>query len=139
GAHQLARSIVDSGAIGRIVSGTAHVMSRGLEHWHPNPDFFFQPGAGPVLDSGPYSICDLIQRIGPVKRVTSFTSSPKKQRLSTSQPRHGQMITVNTPTTIHAILEFENDALVTLNASWDVWKHGHAPIELYGQEGSLFV
>jgi predicted dehydrogenase len=139
GAHQLARSIVDSGAIGRIVSGTAHVMSRGLEHWHPNPDFFFQPGAGPVLDIGPYYISDLVQLIGPVKRVTSFASIPKKERLITSQPRYGQTIKVNTPTTIHAILEFENGALVTLNASWDVWKHGHAPIELYGQEGSLFV
>lgn len=139
GAHQLARSLVDSGALGRITSGTAHVMSRGLEHWHPNPDFFFQPGAGPVLDIGPYYITDLIQLIGPVKRVTSFASIPMKERLITSQPRYGQKITVNTPTTIHAILEFESGALVTLNASWDVWKHGHAPIELYGQEGSLFV
>ena len=139
GAHQLARSLVDSGVLGRITSGTAHVMSRGLEHWHPNPDFFFQPGAGPVLDIGPYYITDLIQLIGPVKRVTSFASIPMKERLITSQPRYGQKITVNTPTTIHAILEFESGALVTLNASWDVWKHGHAPIELYGQEGSLFV
>jgi predicted dehydrogenase len=139
GAHQLARSIVDSGAVGRITSGTAYVMSRGLEHWHPNPDFFFQPGAGPVLDIGPYYITDLIQLIGPVKRVTSFASIPMKERLITSQPRYGQKISVNTPTTIHAILEFESGALVTLNASWDVWKHGHAPIELYGQDGSLFV
>ncbi len=139
GAHQLARAIVDSGAVGRITSGTAYVMSRGLEHWHPNPDFFFQPGAGPVLDIGPYYVTDLIQLIGPVKRVTSFASIPMKERLITSQPRYGQKISVNTPTTIHAILEFESGALVTLNASWDVWKHGHAPIELYGQEGSLFV
>ena len=29
--------------------------------------------------------------------------------------------------------------MVTLNTSWDVWKHGHAPIELYGEEGTIFV
>ena len=57
----------------------------------------------------------------------------------TSKPRFGEKIPVNTPTTIHALLEFENGAVVTLNTSWDVWKHGHAPIELYGEEGTLFV
>ena len=114
-------------------------MSHGMEHWHPNPDFFFQPGAGPVLDIGPYYVSDLIQLIGPVKRVGALTSTPAKERMITSKPRFGEKIPVNTPTTIHALLEFENGAVVTLNTSWDVWKHGHAPIELYGEEGTLFV
>src|SRR6185312_16147165 len=61
GAHQLARALIDSGKLGRITSGTCHVMGHGMEHWHPNPDFFFQPGAGPVLDIGPYYITNLIQ------------------------------------------------------------------------------
>ena len=46
---------------------------------------------------------------------------------------------MKTPTTIHALLEFENGAVVTLNASWDVWQHGHAPMELYGEDGTLHV
>lgn len=139
GAHQLARHIVDSGAVGRITSGTAHVMSHGMEHWHPNPDFFFQPGGGPVLDIGPYYITNLVQLIGPVKRVAALSSTPAPVRTISSQPRAGQTITVKTPTTIHALLEFGNGAVVTFNASWDVWKHGHAPMELYGEEGTLYV
>jgi predicted dehydrogenase len=139
GAHQLARSLLDSGDLGRITSGSCFVMSPGMESWHPNPDFFFQPGAGPVLDIGPYYVTDLIQLIGPVKQVTAMTSTPRKERVITSKPRYGEKISVNTPTTIHAILEFHGGAVVTLNTSWDVWKHGHAPIELYGEEGSLFV
>lgn len=139
GAHQLARSLVDGGSLGKITSGTCYVMSHGMEHWHPNPDFFFQPGAGPILDIGPYYVTDLIQLIGPVKRVAAITATPAKERTITSKPRYGQKVPVNTPTTIHAILEFANGAVVTLNTSWDVWKHGHAPIELYGEEGSLFV
>ena len=139
GAHQLARHLVDTGAVGRITSGTAFVMSRGMEHWHPNPDFFFQPGAGPVLDIGPFYITDLIQLIGPVKRGAAFATIPMPERIITSKPRYGQKIKVNTPTTIHAIMEFVNGAVVSLNTSWDVWKHGHAPIELYGDQGSLFV
>ncbi|MBX2886637.1 MAG: Gfo/Idh/MocA family oxidoreductase, partial [Granulosicoccus sp.] len=45
GVHQHARDLIDSGALGTINSGTAHVQSRGMESWHPNPDFFFKPGA----------------------------------------------------------------------------------------------
>jgi predicted dehydrogenase len=139
GAHQLARSIIDGGSLGRITSGTCFVMSHGMEAWHPNPDFFFQPGAGPVLDIGPYYVTDLIQLIGPVKQVAAVATIPSRERTILSQPRYGQKIAVNTPTTIHAILEFANGAVVTLNTSWDVWKHGHAPIELYGEEGTIFV
>ena len=114
-------------------------MSHGMEHWHPNPDFFFQPGAGPVLDIGPYYITNLIQLIGPVKRVTALAATPQKQRTIVQWPRNGEKVPVNTPTTIHAVLEFENGAVVTLNASWDVWAHGHAPMELYGEKGTVFV
>jgi predicted dehydrogenase len=139
GAHQHGRHIVDSGLIGRITSGTAHVMSHGMEHWHPNPDFFFQPGGGPILDLGPYYLADLVQLAGPVRQVAAMTSIPARQRTITSEPRKGQTIEVNTPTTIHALLEFENGAVFTLNTSWDVWNHGHAPLEIYGEEGSLFL
>jgi predicted dehydrogenase len=139
GAHQLARSIIDSGKVGAITSGTCTVMGHGMEHWHPNPDFFFQPGAGPVLDIGPYYITNLVQLLGPVAKVAALSSTPAPQRTITSKPRYGEKISVNTPTTIHALLEFENGAIITLNTSWDVWKHGHAPIELYGEDGTIFV
>ncbi|WP_163266096.1 Gfo/Idh/MocA family protein [Chelativorans alearense] len=139
GAHQLARHIVDSGSIGKVVSGTCHVMSHGMEHWHPNPDFFFKSGAGPVLDIGPYYITNLIQLIGPVKRVAALASIPTKERVILSEPRKGENIDVETPTTIHAIMEFASGAIVTLGASWDVWHHKHANMELYGEKGSLHV
>ncbi len=139
GAHQLARHIVDSGAVGRITSGTCFVMNHGMEHWHPNPDFFFKAGGGPILDIGPYYIANLVQLIGPIRRVAALSSVPAKERTITSQPRAGQTVSVETPTTILALLHFENGAVVSLNASWDVWTHGHSPIELYGEDGSLFV
>ncbi|WP_425070256.1 Gfo/Idh/MocA family protein [Sagittula sp. S175] len=139
GAHQLAREIVDSGAVGRITSGTCFVQSPGMEMWHPNPDFFFQAGGGPVLDLGPYYVSNLVQLLGPVKRVTAMTSMGSEYRTITSQPRHGEKIKVETPTTIHAVLQFHSGAQVTFISSWDVWQHGHTPMELYGQEGTLHV
>lgn len=139
GAHQLARKFIDEGGVGRITSGTCHVMSPGMEMWHPNPDFFFLPGGGPILDLGPYYIANLINLIGPVKRVGAMTSMASPTRTITSEPRNGETIPVKTPTTIQALLEFVSGATITLTASWDVWSHRHANMELYGTEGSLYV
>ncbi|MDV4179757.1 Gfo/Idh/MocA family oxidoreductase [Rhizobium brockwellii] len=139
GAHQLARKFIDDGGIGRITSGACYVMSPGMEMWHPNPDFFFLPGGGPILDLGPYYIANLINLIGPVKRVGGMTSMASPTRTITSEPRNGEIIPVKTPTTIQALLEFVNGATVTLTASWDVWSHRHANMELYGTDGSLYV
>ncbi|MCO5732726.1 Gfo/Idh/MocA family protein [Rhizobium sp. SSA_523] len=139
GAHQLARKYIDEGGIGRITSGTCHVMSPGMEMWHPNPGFFFLAGGGPILDLGPYYIANLINLIGPVKRVAALTSMANTSRTVTSQPLAGTVIPVETPTNIHALLEFVSGATITLSASWDVWSHRHNNMELYGTEGSIFV
>ncbi|WP_299753561.1 Gfo/Idh/MocA family oxidoreductase [uncultured Boseongicola sp.] len=139
GAHQLARSTIDEGMVGEIIGGTCHVMSPGMESWHPNPDFFFQPGGGPILDLGPYYVTNLVQLIGPVKTVSAMASASSKTRIIGNGPRLGETVPVETPTNIHAVLEFANGALITLGASWDVWAHRHKNMELYGTKGSLYV
>ncbi|MFN8420728.1 MAG: Gfo/Idh/MocA family oxidoreductase [Anaerolineae bacterium] len=54
--YQMVRKLLDDGAIGTPVAATAFFASRGPEGWHPNPDFLYQVGAGPLLDMGPYYI-----------------------------------------------------------------------------------
>ena len=139
GSHQLVRHLVDSGAVGKILSGTAIVQSHGAEGWHPNPDFFYLPGAGPILDLGPYYIANLVQLIGPVKEVVALTGTGSSYRTIGNGEREGEKIPVETPTTIHALLRFVSGAQVTLIASWDVWAHSHSELELYGEQGSLFI
>lgn len=139
GAHQQARHLIDSGAIGAVSSGTCFVQSRGMEMWHPNPDFFFKPGGGPVLDLGPYYIANLVQLLGPVARVGALSMAASPTRTIGSAARKGETIRVETPTTIHALLQFASGAQVTFCASWDVWQHGHGPMELYGADGTLHL
>lgn len=139
GSHQQARALIDAGEIGHVHSATAHVMSPGMEHWHPNPDFFFLPGGGPILDLGPYYIANFVNLMGPVARVTALAGKASEERLITSEPRAGERIPVKTPTTIHALLQFESGAMVTLGASWDVHAHKHGNMEIYGSEGSLIL
>lgn len=137
--HQLARNLIDAGEIGTVTSGTAVVMSHGMEDWHPNPDFFFKKGGGPILDLGPYYLCNLVQLLGPVQQVTSFTRIVSKTRTIANGPRDGEQVSVETPTTIHALLAFECGAIITLLASWDVWSSTHPIMELYGSEGTMRI
>jgi predicted dehydrogenase len=64
-AGRRARQLMDRGAIGRPVTGTAFMMGRGMEHWHPNPQFYYQPGGGPVFDMGPYYLTMLVNLLEP--------------------------------------------------------------------------
>lgn len=142
GSHQLARKVIDEGRIGKVVSGTCHFMGPGMEMWHPNPDFFFKPGGGPILDMGPYYITNLVNLLGPVKSVAALSGTGRRERAINSQPgnpRNGEKIRVTTPTTYHALLEFAQGATITLSLSWDVWAHKHQNMELYGQTGAMFV
>lgn len=139
GAHQRARLLLDDGAIGTIIAGTAHVMTRGMEHRHPRPMGFFGKDVGPMRDLGPYHVARLCDLLGPVARVTAIGSIGLKERTVTAagSPHHGQVFPVEVPTTIHAMLEFRSGASVSLTASWDVVEHTHKSLELYGTTGSL--
>ena len=138
-AQQRARAALDAGAVGRVTGGTAHVLGPGLEHWHPNPRFFYRRGAGPMLDIGPYYVTALVHLLGPIRRVVALAATPRTERPISSAPLAGETIDVEVPTTVHAVLEFVSGALVTLGTSWDVHQHGHGPIELYGERGTFYL
>jgi predicted dehydrogenase len=136
---QEARALIDAGAIGKPLTGLAAVMSHGMEHWHPNPGFFFRPGAGPIFDMGPYYLSALVTLLGPVASVQATGQTGFEERIVTtpSSPAYGQKLKVETLTDVHALLDFASGAHVTFLASWDVWKHSVPPIELHGQKASL--
>ncbi|WP_062207559.1 Gfo/Idh/MocA family protein [Aureimonas sp. AU12] len=137
---QTARRMIDDGTVGTPISGVATIMSRGMEHWHPAPAYYFQPGGGPVLDMGPYYIGALVALLGPVAKVTASGRIGLDERVVTAAgPNVGQRIRPEVPTTIHALLEFQSGTRIALLASWDVWKHGHTPIEIHGGTASLRV
>lgn len=139
GSHQQARALIDEGRLGQITTGCAAIQGHGPESWHPSPDFFFLPGAGPIMDMGPYYIASLINLLGPVKRVGALTSSAEPMRTIGSGERAGQKIPVKTPTNIQSLLEFHSGATISFSASWDVWHHKRNHFELYGTEGTLYV
>jgi predicted dehydrogenase len=135
--HQACRRAIDSGTIGRPITGTAFVASRGMEAWHPNPEFFFKRGGGPIHDIGPYYITQLVNLLGPVTRVTAEAARGFDTRTVGNGPLLGTIIEVEVPTTVNGVLTFASGVTVSVTMSWDVWKHRRVPFEIYGSEGSL--
>jgi predicted dehydrogenase len=139
GGQQTARKLIDDGAIGKPVGGTAFIMTGGPESWHPNPQFYFKKGGGPVFDMGPYYITALINLLGPVKRVTSIGRRSLEHRVFGAGPFAGGTFPVEILTHFNALLEFEKGPVISFHASFDVPGHSHMPIEIYGTDGSLQV
>ncbi len=136
---QTCRQLLDDGVVGRVVAGTAFMMIPGHESWHPNPDFYYREGGGPLFDMGPYYLTALVHLLGPVHRVSASAATPRQTRTITSAARSGETIPVEVPTHVSGTLEFYSGALITLVMSFDVPHHSHHPIELYGETGSLLI
>ena len=136
---QTARKAVDDGLIGRPISATATMMTAGHERWHPNPDFYYQPGGGPLLDMGPYYVSALIQLLGPVASVIGAGSRTRSERVIGSGERAGERIPVEVLTHITAVLTHESGALSTVVMSFDTVATKASNIEVHGETGSLIV
>jgi predicted dehydrogenase len=135
GGLQTCRKLIDDGVIGTPIAATAFMLSRGPESWHPNPEFFYKVGGGPMFDMGPYYLTTLVFLLGPVKRLSGTARISFPERVAHT----GQHITVDIPTHVAGTLEFEKGAVGTLITSFDVWGHNLPRIEIYGEKGTLSV
>lgn len=139
GGHQTCRKLIDDGVIGTPIGATAFMLCHGHESWHPDPEFYYKVGGGPMFDMGPYYLTALINMIGPISRVTGSASISFPERTITSKPKYGTKITVDTPTHIAGVIDFAGGAIGTILTSFDVWASELPRIEVYGTEGSLSV
>lgn len=137
---QTARKAIDAGAIGEPIAAQAAMLSRGPEPWHPNPEFFYKPGGGPMLDMGPYYITALVSLLGPAKRVAGISRASFATRTVGSGPLKGNTIEVETPTHLTGAIEFVSGPIAEVTMSFDVYGiwYDH-PITIYGSEGTMKV
>jgi predicted dehydrogenase len=136
---QTARAAIDEGVIGRPLSASAVMVTPGHERWHPNPDFYYLPGGGPLLDMGPYYLSALVQLLGPIRRVTGAAARLRDERVIGSGPRTGERIPVQVESHVTGVLEHVSGALSTITTTFDGVRSTAAPIEVHGETGTLAV
>ncbi|MEU0411907.1 Gfo/Idh/MocA family oxidoreductase [Streptomyces griseorubiginosus] len=136
---QTARAAVEADAIGRPLFASAVMVTPGHERWHPQPDFYYAPGGGPLLDMGPYYLSSLVHLLGPVRAVIGASSRLRSERVIGSGPRAGERIPVEVDSHVSGVLEHEGGALTTITTSFDGVASTAAPIEVHGERGTLTV
>ena len=136
-ALQTCRKLIDTGQIGTPIAATAFSSTRGPEFWHPDPNFYYQAGAGPLFDLGPYLLTALVFLLGPVRRVTSSAHISFPIRQIFSQPNYGKQIRVEVPTYIAGVIDFAAGSVASIVASFDIWHANQPSIEIFGSEGTL--
>ncbi|MFO7637406.1 MAG: Gfo/Idh/MocA family oxidoreductase [Clostridia bacterium] len=136
---QTAMELISKGEIGRPVAANAFMMGHGHESWHPDPEFYYCKGGGPMFDMGPYYLTALVNLIGPVAGIAAMARITFPQRTITSSKKYGKIVEVEVPTHVNGIMEFENGAIGTLITSFDVWGTRTPCMEIHGSEGSLSV
>ena len=138
---QTARNLIDSGMIGDVVGANCAMVCHGHETWHPDPEFYYKRGGGPMLDMGPYYITALVQLLGEAKGVIGMTKKSFDQRIITSAPHHGETIDVDVDTYLTGSILFSNGAIAQVFTTFDVYYApcAQARFEVYGTRGTMVV
>jgi predicted dehydrogenase len=136
---QTARALLDSGAVGEPVAAAVHWSAPGHERWHPAPQFYYQPGGGPLFDMAPYYLTTLVTLLGPVLRVSGVATRSNRERTIATGGQAGAAVPVNVDTHVSAILEHANGLTSTLTVSFEVWASRAPLFELYGTAGTIAV
>ena len=139
GGIQTCRKLIDDGWIGTPVGATAFMTCPGHESWHPDPEFYYKAGGGPMLDMGPYYLTAMVSLLGSVERVTGATRISRPTRTITSEKKRGTIVDVEVPTFVAGLLNFSQGAIGTIITTFDVYAANLPCIEIYGTEGSLSV
>ncbi|MDX2110438.1 MAG: Gfo/Idh/MocA family oxidoreductase [Verrucomicrobiota bacterium] len=136
--HQTCRKILDDGVIGTPTAAFAAMGCPGHEFWHPNPEFYYKRGGGPLLDMGPYYITALVNLLGPVRSVQAMVKRTFDKRLITSEPKNGTYMDVETPTHLTGLIEFVSGVVATTVFSFDIMGgHSLPMLEIYGTNGTI--
>lgn len=139
GGLQTCRKLIDDGIIGTPVAASAFMTCHGHESWHPDPEFYYEAGGGPMFDMGPYYLTALVSLLGEAKTVCGMTKVSFPQRTITSGKKFGKIINVEVPTHVAGTIEFKNGVIATMITSFDIWSSNLPRIEIYGSLGTLVV
>ncbi|MCQ8187863.1 Gfo/Idh/MocA family oxidoreductase [Streptomyces sp. RCU064] len=136
---QTARRAIARGDIGVPLSAQTVMQYAGPDIFHPDPEFLFAQGAGPVYDMGPYYITALVNLFGPVARVSAVGSTGRATRTIKTGDRSGSEFPVSVPTHVAALARFHSGAVSQSVFSFDSPLTRTGIVEITGTEGTLVV
>ena len=134
---QLTRKMIERGDIGTPLTASIVFQSAGPHRWHPNPDFLYQTGGGPLFDMAPYYLTALAQVFGPVSRVAAMGSSSGPTRKIGQGARAGETFDVTVPTYVSALYEFAGGLKAQAVFSFDSALARVGVLEISGTDATI--
>lgn len=134
---QTALRSIARGDIGEPLTAVTMFHVPGPDRWHPDPDFLYARGAGPLFDMGPYYLTTLVHAFGSASRVQAVASTARTTRTVGAGPRAGETFPVEVPTHHAALVEFRGgqSAQTTLSFQHAMPRSGF--VEINGTEGTI--
>jgi predicted dehydrogenase len=136
-AQQTARRAIAEGAVGRILALTAFMLCRGHERWHPDPEFYYRPGGGPLFDMGPYYLTAILHLAGPIQSVQGTAATLIPQRTIATGPKKGQVIESEVPDHVAGLMTFQSGTIGTIVTSFACMKADLPHLIVFGTEGTM--
>ncbi|NIJ04710.1 putative dehydrogenase [Frigoribacterium faeni] len=136
---QTAMRAIARGDIGEPLTATTLFHVPGPDAWHPDPEFLFAKGAGPLFDMGPYYVTTLVHAFGAASSVSAVSSTARTTRTIGSGPRAGTDFAVEVPTHHAAIVSFEGGQSAQSTFSFQNALPRMGFVEISGTEGTLVL
>jgi len=136
---QTARRAIARGDIGTPIAAQTVMQYIGPDLFHPNPEFLFSPGAGPLFDMGPYYLTALANVFGAYDSVSASGIRGRETRRVQVGDRAGVEFPVTVPTLVNAIMRFESGAGAQSVFSFDSHFPRMGYVEVTGTEGTMLI
>ena len=127
-----------TGALGTLTGALAVMQKPGPEAWHPDPEFLYRKGAGPLHDIGVYYLTALVQFLGPLAETSATGFISPRTRTIAAGPRAGTTFQSDVPTVMRALYRFESGAEASAMFSFDAYRD-RTILEIEGNDGELSV
>ena len=136
---QTARRAIARGDIGVPLSAQTVMQYPGPDIFHPDPEFLFAEGGGPLFDIGPYYLTTLVHVFGPVAAVAAVGSKARATRTVQVGDRRGAKFPVEVPTHVSAVARFAGGGVSQSVFSFESPLVRMGVVEITGTEGTLVV
>jgi predicted dehydrogenase len=136
-----ARRLVRDGAVGKVAFARLQSSHGGpaAMAWPADPTWFYQKGAGPLLDMGVYGLDRITGLLGPARRVAAMSGLTAPVRNARGGPFDGLEIAVTEDDNTLLLLDFGDSTFATVDATFNVQASRTPALELFGTSGTLIV
>jgi predicted dehydrogenase len=128
--------------LGRAIMIKAQIAGMGPAAWTDyigDPRVFYQPGVGPLVDTGVYMLHGMTGLLGPAKRVQAVGGIAIPRREITIPRFQGEVVEVGTPDLLSINLDFGNETYGHLFSSFATPATKAPWFELFAERGSVSV